>query len=80
MSISLAQTARQSPHPAPFQDCSKILSCPVTGQALRITENWWISADGSRRYPVEDGSVANPAAVWRDGVWSGGSSRVGLVG
>ena len=55
MSISPVQTARQSPSPAPFKDCSEILSCPVTGQALRITENWWISADGSRRYPVEDG-------------------------
>ena len=71
MSISLAQTARQSPNPAPFQDCSEILSCPVTGQALRITENWWISADGSRRYPVEDGipklfTPVDPALADRD--------------
>jgi SAM-dependent methyltransferase len=71
MSIALAQTTRQSPYPAPFQDCSEILSCPVTGQALRITENWWISADGSRRYPVEDGipqlfTPVDPALTDRD--------------
>src|SRR3954454_15955167 len=69
MSISLTQTERQLA--APFQNCSEILSCPVTGQALQITENWWISADGSRRYPVEDGipklfTPVDPALADRD--------------
>jgi SAM-dependent methyltransferase len=55
MNILLEPAAGPSAYPAPFQDCSEVLSCPVTGQALRIAENGWTSADGSRHYPVEDG-------------------------
>ena len=40
---------------APLRDCADLLACPVTGAPLTATEDGFATADGTRRYPVEDG-------------------------
>lgn len=35
-----------------------LLRCPVDGQPLHPDGGWLLSADGARRYPLEDGIAA----------------------
>ena len=54
-----------------FRDCSDILECPVTGEALVTTEDSWVSRTSGRHYPIEDGisrlfASVDPAMAGRD--------------
>lgn len=40
---------------APLRDCLDVLRCPATDQPLVLRDNAIVTADGSRRYAVEDG-------------------------
>jgi SAM-dependent methyltransferase len=56
--LTLSKVKARPPFPAiPLRDCASILQCPVSGEALIQNEESWMSADGHRRYPVEDGIV-----------------------
>ena len=38
-----------------FRDCMAILECPETGEPLVAAKDGWISSNGARHYPIEDG-------------------------